>query len=119
MLTLIKNANHSVIAKKVHVAQTFFERFIGLMGKQSLDPFDALWIRPCHGGIHTFFMKFSIDVLFVNTKLQICHIRKNIKPWRIVHPPLFSGTYSVFEFPAPALHDFNLKNGDYLSVEKQ
>ena len=119
MLFLVKTKKTILLAKKVKRARSFFERLIGLMGKAKLSPLETLWILPCYGGIHTFFMKFSIDVLFVNKKLQICYIKKNLKPWRVAYPPLFSGSHSVFEFSTPALNDLDVKMGDYLRVENQ
>ena len=88
------------------------------MGKKDLPLADTLWIVPCKGGIHTYFMRFPIDVIFVNQTLEITNVYQNIRPWKIVDPflSLFSKTYSVFEFKSPALKNFHLQKGDQLEM---
>ena len=108
---------NETLAEKVITARSFFARVKGLMGKADLSPSTAFWILPCKGGIHTFFMKFSIDVIFVNRALKITRIFKNITPGKIVYPfSLFSNTHSVFEFQSPALEKHILQKGDQLYV---
>ena len=114
MAYLIHKKTNKVLAQHVILAKSFFKRLKGLMAKKDFAKNKALWILPCRGGIHTFFMKFPIDVIFVNRHLQVSKVIKNIKPWRIIE--LISTHHSVFEFKSPALEHIYLQKGDTLYV---
>ena len=117
MNRLIKKTNSQVLAEQVITARSFLARVKGLIGTADLPVDTAFWILPCKGGIHTFFMKFPIDVIFVNRALKITRVFKNIVPNKIVYPfSLFSNTHSVFEFQSPALEKHTLQKGDELYV---
>ncbi|MDR3243139.1 MAG: DUF192 domain-containing protein [Elusimicrobiota bacterium] len=73
-------------------AKTFWQKFSGLMLKRKVSY--ALLFRDT-AYIHTFFMLFSIDVVFLDKDDNILQIQKNIKPWRIAFPP--KETKSVLE----------------------
>lgn len=117
MAQLINKKTNQVLAQNVVTVRSIILRMKGLMGKKDFPLSDALWILPCKGGIHTFFMKFSIDVIFVNHSLQTTRVFKNIIPWKIVYLfSLFSKTHSVFEFKSPALNQYHIQKGDQLHV---
>jgi uncharacterized protein len=65
------------------VADTFWSRFMGLMGKKSVPPGEGLLITPCDS-IHMFFMKFAIDVLFLDKNYKIVKIVRGLKPRKFV-----------------------------------
>ena len=115
MAHLINRKTNQVLAQNVVSAHGFFLRMKGLMGKTDFPSSSAFWITPCKGGIHTFFMRFPIDVIFVSRSLCITRVFKNIRPWKIVYPS-FAKTHSVFEFKAPALNQYCLQKGDQLYV---
>ncbi len=54
---------------------------VGLLGKKELRSGECLWIEPCNS-VHTVFMKFSIDVAFLNAEGQVIAVYENLKPWR-------------------------------------
>ena len=58
------------MASRVVRAETAGTRAKGLLGRAGMDPGEALWIVPC-SSIHTFFMRFPIDVLFLDEKLTV------------------------------------------------
>ena len=116
MARLIHKNTKQTVAQNILMARSLWDRMKGLIGKTDFPSTNTLWILPCTG-IHTFFMKFPIDVIFVNRKLQIKAIFKNISPSRIVYPPLFSNSHSVFEFKTPALTSFHFKNEEQLYVD--
>jgi len=112
---LMHQPSHQILAQHVILATSLYARMKGLMGKKDLPASTALWLRPCQS-IHTCFMHFSIDVIFVTRSLIISHIVRNITPWRLlVSPPLFSRSHSTFEFKTPLIHPF-LQKGDQLYV---
>lgn len=111
MATLMKE-NHILISQ-LEIADSFGTRAKGLLGRESLSPQSAMWIHRCNS-IHTFFMKFSIDCVFVDRKLRVKAIYKNVKPGRLIFPVW--GASSVFELSANAVDQLNIRVGDELYV---
>ena len=101
-----------MIAKKALLADSFFKRFKGLMFGEKMEGYDALVLKPCNS-IHTFFMQYSIDVIFLDKELRIIKIKRNLQPWRIT--PMYFSSNQVVEFVGGHL-DRNLKKGDELEV---
>ncbi|WP_206458570.1 DUF192 domain-containing protein [Anaerovorax sp. IOR16] len=73
--------NHLVIADKVNIADTFMKRFFGLMGKKKLDFGEGLLLLNCPS-IHCFFMKISIDVIYLSEEMTVEGV-ETLKPWSI------------------------------------
>ncbi len=71
-----------ILAENLIFARTFFSRAVGLLGKRDMPLHEALWIEPC-GSIHTFFMLFPIDVLFLNRDYKIMKKISHLPPWRV------------------------------------
>jgi uncharacterized membrane protein (UPF0127 family) len=95
---MARNVNlNSVIADKVGVAATRAERRTGLLNHDHLEPGEALWIVPSRG-VHTFGMKFPIDVVALDERGVIIDCVPNMKPWRVRFPR--RGTAGVLELPA-------------------
>ena len=76
-----KCSQHRII-EKVKVAKSFKDRLIGLMFAKSLGEYNGLLISPCRS-IHTFFMRMSIDVIFLDKNYKIIKIIRRMKPWRV------------------------------------
>lgn len=112
-MKLIAKKKNIIIAEHVEVANTFIQRLIGLLGKSEYKTGTALWIKRCYS-IHTFFMKFPIDVVFVDKNLKVCKVIQNIKPFRLANA-YFCGN-SVFEFASPHPVLKELQRGDILYV---
>lgn len=102
-----------LLIEKLEIAESFFARGKGLLGRKLLDTNSALWIKPCNN-IHTFFMNFAIDVIFVNKKMEIVKIASDTKPYKIVGP--FWKSSSVIETAAGCAQKWNLQVGDQLYV---
>lgn len=95
---MARNVNlNSVIADKVGVAATRAARRTGLLNHACLEPGEALWIVPSRG-VHTFGMKFTIDVIALDERGVVIDYVPNMKPWRIRLPR--RGTAGVLELPA-------------------
>ena len=112
-VTVLKTGE--VIADKVKIAQDVESRARGLLGRLSLGKGEGLVIKPC-GSIHTFFMKFPIDVIFLNKKNQVIKIGRAIPPWRI-YGCLFGG-FLVIELQSNALNGIEIKQGDFIGIDK-
>ena len=93
-----KNSGESVVlATQVEMATNFFSRAKGLLGRSSLAPEQGLLIRPCNS-IHTFFMRFPIDVIFLNRGNEVVKVVRNLPAGRITLPNW--STYQVLELAA-------------------
>lgn len=74
---------------------------------------EGLWIVPCPM-IHTFFMKFPIDVLFLGRDLRVARVIENLKPWRL--SPWVWSAHSVLELAGGVLKG-SVQVGDQLEIE--
>jgi uncharacterized membrane protein (UPF0127 family) len=65
-------------------ADNAWSRLRGLLGRKPLraDAQQALWLVPC-GGIHTFGMRYSLDVVFLDRAGRVLACRQNVRPWRM------------------------------------
>lgn len=102
-----------LLIEQLNVADGFWSRGKGLLGRKNLPVGEALWIKPGNN-IHTFFMKFEIDCIFVDKKLEIKNLAPNVGPFRFVGP--FWKSYSVIEVRSGFIESKNLKIGDHLYV---
>ena len=102
------------IASRVGRADTWNSRNKGLLGRSGMEPEEGLWIVPCPM-IHTFFMAFPVDVLFLDEKLRVRKVIENLKPWRI-SPWVFSAC-SVLELAGGSLKG-SVAIGDELEIRE-
>lgn len=65
----------------VHVADTFWKRFCGLMCRKSIKVNEALFLQKC-SSIHTCFMRFPIDVVYLDSSLNVL-FSETVVPWRM------------------------------------
>lgn len=114
MQTLINTTKNKVIATSVEKAQGFGERSKGLLGRSSLKKGETLWIPGSYNSIHTFFMKFPLDLIFVDRNFVVRTVKTDVPPWRLVFAHWKS--VSVFEMAAGQLSPDNVEKGDVLSV---
>lgn len=93
---------------KAREASLFHERLLGLMFRTfSWVKADCLLLEPCNS-IHTCFMKYSLDVLFVDKRGTIIKVIRDMKPWRFSR--IYLKAKRVIEFPAGAL-SMSVKEG--------
>lgn len=101
------------LAGDVRLANTFLTRLRGLMFTYRPGPGEGIWLRPCQG-VHTFWMLFTIDVIFLDRELRIVRLVDNLRPFRMTRPCF--AAHSVLELPAGAIAEYGLKVGDQLAV---
>jgi len=111
MMKAVNRRTGQVLATDVRVADTLFTRMKGLLGKRELPKGEALCIKPCFS-VHTFFMKFAIDVIFLNKKNQIIASVSNLSPNRMTR--LYPQSFSVLELPLGTIDASNTKTGDVI-----
>jgi uncharacterized membrane protein (UPF0127 family) len=113
MNTLLKNMTRkTILAEAPRSALTFSQKACGLLGKKTMSRQEALFIPGCRS-IHTFFMKFDIDVVFVNGDNKALKIVHNLKPFRLLWGPWEAK--GVWELQAGALKD-RLLPGDTVQM---
>lgn len=108
-----KNSQHLIVSFLTQ-ALGLKQRVQGLLFRSSLEEQEALWIAACPS-IHTFFMKFSIDVIFTDRKFRVLSLFENVVPWKLIFGK--TGSYHVFEMKAGKIKIHKLKLGDELYVE--
>ena len=113
-MNIYNSTQNNLIADDVKVAENFFTRSIGLLSRKSISDNEALIIKPCCS-IHTFFMKFAIDVLFVNRKNKIVGLYENVSPNQIL--PIYFSSYYVVELAAGQISNKNIQKDDIISLE--
>ena len=112
-MPLVNQSQNQTLATHVLKASSFFQRAKGLLGREFLEEGTTMHIKDC-SSIHTFFMKFAIDVIFVDRNHRVTSVYLNVKPWRLVVP--FFGAQSVYEFAAGAIAPGTVQKGDQLHV---
>jgi len=105
----IKGASNKIIAHKVFTAESFLQRFFGLIFKNPLKDGEVLLIRNCTG-IHTIGMRYSIDAVFIDGSGKVISAIKDIPPWRFT--PYIRGARTVIEFRSGLLNNKMLNVGD-------
>lgn len=80
--TVMKTPSEAVVCDSCVVADSPLLRLRGLLGRPELTDGEGLLLRPS-GSIHTWFMRFPIDAVFLNRDLEVVHIAAGIGPWRM------------------------------------
>ncbi|MDR5658925.1 DUF192 domain-containing protein [Serpentinicella sp. ANB-PHB4] len=76
---IINERNNEIVASKVVLANTFWGRLKGLLGRENLEIGEGIVLYPCNA-IHCFGMKFNIDLIFLDKNKKVIKMLKNIKP---------------------------------------
>jgi uncharacterized protein len=110
---VLRMSDGATIARTVQLANTFLLRLTGLMGKPALPQDQGLWITPC-SSIHSFFMRFAFDAVFVDDKGHIVHLVEAMPPGQVT--PLIQGAKAVLELPSGTISQHQLQVGDFLKL---
>ena len=100
-----------VICESCTLADTFWRRSRGLLGRKSLGAGEGLVLRP-EWSVHTFFMRFAIDVVFVDKDQVVVKIVPSLKPWRTA---ICKEAHEVVELAAGECERLGLRAGDRLA----
>ena len=112
MKVTLKKTNFT-LSESVMAANSLYTRVMGLMFKKNINKNESLLIEPCNS-IHTCFMNFPIDVLFVSKKNEVVHVIENMKPWRF--SSIYFRSKKVVEFPGGTLKGM-VNLGDILEFQ--
>jgi uncharacterized membrane protein (UPF0127 family) len=107
-----KNLKGEIICEKVKLANNMFTRLLGLMFSKDLPINEGLLIRPCNS-IHTFFMNYSLDIVFLDKEFCVVKVIYNMRPWRMSW--MYFKASQVLEMKAGNLKS-NIAVGEKLEV---
>lgn len=102
-----------MIANRVEQAAGVWRRTVGLIGRRGLDFGEGLWIVPCNG-VHTFGMRFAIDVIMVDRDCRVVAMQQGLQPNRVLLPK--RGGHSVVELPTGTIEAAGVRVGDRLTT---
>jgi len=111
----VNRTRNSYLATHVRLATTHWSRFRGLMftDASKFPAGEGLWIIPCHG-VHTFAMRFPIDVVYLDRGRIVVHMEENLKPWRLASIRMCAA--SVLELPEHTLKSAPTTLGDQIEI---
>jgi uncharacterized membrane protein (UPF0127 family) len=103
----------SVVCERILVADRPLRRMRGLMGRHELPAGDGLLLKPAPS-IHTAFMRFPIDVIFLDRDLQVVKLVENLRPWRTASA---RHARSTLELASGEIAARGIESGDRLGLE--
>ena len=110
-LVLRREDDGRVLSERCVLADTIWRRLRGLLGKGELEPGEGIVLRPAWS-IHTFFMRFPIDVVFVDADQVVAKVVDDLRPWRA---STCRGARDVIELRAGECKRVGLVAGDRLA----
>jgi uncharacterized membrane protein (UPF0127 family) len=113
---LVRNqTRNTVLGDAVEVADTSEKRRVGLLKHTRLEPGSGLWILPCES-VHTFFMKFPIDLVYLDKRRKVRKVRHAVPAWRL---SACLTAHSILELPAGTAEKSGTLPGDELLIEER
>lgn len=109
-LTILNRTRQTVLAHYVEVADHGAKRGKGLLGRNSLSLEEGLWIFPCEA-VHTFGMRFPIDLVYIDRTMRVKKVRSNVRPWRL---SACLSAHSVIELATGTISRTQTSPGDRL-----
>jgi uncharacterized protein len=113
-IVALRNADGFTVCDACVVADRMWTRMKGLLGKRELASGEGMLIRPT-SSIHTFFMRFPIDAVFLSRDGEVLKVKANVGAWRA---RFCRGAHSVLELPAGEAARREIAPGDQLEFRK-
>ncbi len=104
----------TLLASRVEIADSFFARLVGLLGRRSLAPGGGVLLIPCNS-VHTIGMRFPVDIVLLSRSATIVGLQRSVAPYSIVWPN--RGARSVLELPSETISASRSEKGDVLQIE--
>jgi hypothetical protein len=112
-MKIINRSRNTVLADKARVADSFISRLVGLLNCSGLNPGEALIISPSNS-IHSFFMRFTFDALFLDRKGQVVALAPGFKPFRVGQ--IYFRAVSTIELPAGVIQASKTQLKDDIAI---
>ena len=110
-----RTADGVVVCERCEVPKSAFGRMRGLLGRSGLEPGDGMLIDSAPS-VHMFFMRFPIDVVFVDRDWRVVGVRHGLRPWRVAGA---RRAVAALELPAGAAAEAGIEEGDVLALDDQ
>jgi hypothetical protein len=115
-MEIINKTRDTIIARQAVKADTLLRRMIGLLGRREFSQGEALIIKPCNS-VHTLFMRFPIDIVFLDRQNKVIKLIPYLKPWRL--SSLHISARLCIELPVGTIHSHPISLGDiFIFVDK-
>ena len=111
-VTIRNLTRDSQVGSRVEVAGSNLKRSKGLLGRKGLNPGEGMWIIPCEA-IHTFFMNFPIDLIYLDRRNRVKKTRIGVPAWRV---SACLSAHSVLELPAGTIQETRTQRGDLMEI---
>ncbi len=115
-MKVINASKDAILADEAKMANTFFTRLIGLLNRNSLRKGEALILIPSNS-IHSFFMRFKIDVIFLDKTGKVVALLPSFRPWRL--SPVYFNSHSTIELPEHTLQLTQTQPGDIIKIAQE
>jgi hypothetical protein len=113
-LRITNKTRKTLLGDAISVANTSATRRTGLLKHTGLGRGEGLWITPCES-VHTFFMKFPIDLVYLDRKRIVKKVRDAMPAWRM---SVCFSAHSIIELPAGVVKETGTAAGDELEFEE-
>lgn len=108
---IYNHTQRTIVCQEVETAFTFLARFKGLMFRERMQATKGVLLAPCRS-VHMFFMRFAIDVVFVDKYYKVVGVEIGLKPWRV--SKVYKTARYALELPAGRARDAGIAVGDVL-----
>jgi uncharacterized membrane protein (UPF0127 family) len=113
-LARVRNAAGEVVCERCEIPKSSFARMRGLLGRDGLEPGSGMLIDAAPS-VHMFFMRFPIDVIFLDRDWTVVRVVRSLKPWRVAGA---RRAVAALEVPAGAAAEAGVEKGDVLVLEE-
>lgn len=117
-MRLVDRTTGKLLASEVELADTFWRRFRGLMLRGKFPRGAALLFsfhKPGRYGVHMFFVRFPIDLVYLDSGFKVVEVRARLKPWRFYRPKI--AVSHLIELPAGAIPRARVEIGHKISLK--
>jgi uncharacterized protein len=112
-LSRVLTAEGAVLCERCEIPETAFGRMRGLLGRDGLEQGTGMLIDRA-GSVHMFFMRFPIDVVFLDRNRRVVRTVRGLRPWRVAGA---RKAVAALELPVGAVDAAGLEEGDVLVLE--
>jgi uncharacterized membrane protein (UPF0127 family) len=103
----------TVVCERCEIAESALARMKGLLGRDGLEPGTGMLID-ASPSVHMFFMRFPIDVVFLDRDRKVVGVRHDLRPWRVAGA---RKAVAALELPAGTAATVGVSEGDVLVIE--
>jgi uncharacterized protein len=110
----LRTSDGTVVCERCELPESWFARMRGLLGRSGLEPGNGMLIDAAPS-VHMFFMRFPIDVVFLDRDWKVVRVVHGLRPWRVAGA---RRAVAALELSAGAAAEAGIQEGDVLSLEE-